>query len=49
MKTFVAPRPRHTVMSTSKLSAVTGTVPRPWQDALDEYLARKLKGQILSS
>ena len=48
MKMFVAPRPRHTVMSTSKLAAVTGAVPRPWQDALDEYLARKLKGQIFA-
>ena len=32
MKMFVAPRPPHTVMSTAKLTAVTGAVPRPWQD-----------------
>jgi dTDP-4-dehydrorhamnose reductase len=42
MKMFIAPRPRHTEMSTAKLTAVTGLVPRPWQDALDEYLMRKL-------
>lgn len=43
LKTFVAPRPPHTVMSTSKLQAVSGAVPRPWRDALDEYLGRKLR------
>ena len=42
LKVFVAPRPPHTVMSTAKLTAVTGAVPRPWQDALDEYLESSL-------
>ena len=42
LKAFVAPRPPHTVMSTAKLTAVTGAAPRPWQDALDEYLGRVL-------
>jgi dTDP-4-dehydrorhamnose reductase len=43
MKMFVAPRPPHTVMSTAKLTTVTGFVPRPWRIALDEYLERKLR------
>jgi dTDP-4-dehydrorhamnose reductase len=43
MKMFIAPRPPHTVMSSAKLTAVTGAVPRPWQVALDEYLAKKLR------
>ena len=43
LKNFVAPRPPHTVMSTAKLQAVSGAVPRPWRDALDEYLGRKLR------
>jgi dTDP-4-dehydrorhamnose reductase len=47
MKMFVAPRPLHTVMSTAKLTAATGAMPRPWQDALDEYLERKLHGSSL--
>lgn len=42
LKAFVAPRPPHTVMNTTKLTAVTGAVPRPWQKALDEYLESKL-------
>ncbi|MGA7216185.1 MAG: sugar nucleotide-binding protein, partial [Terrimicrobiaceae bacterium] len=48
MKAFVAPRPPHTVMSTAKLAAVTGVVPRRWQDALDEYLGRKLRLRVES-
>lgn len=36
---FVAPRPPHTVMSPARLAAVTGLTPRPWQDALDNYLS----------
>ncbi len=42
LKAFVAPRPPRTAMSTAKLTAATGIIPRPWQEALDEYLARKL-------
>jgi dTDP-4-dehydrorhamnose reductase len=42
MKAFVAPRPPHTVLNTAKLTAVTGAVPRPWQQALEEYLGAKL-------
>lgn len=42
MKAFIAPRPPHTALSTAKLVSVTGAVPRPWQEALEEYLGRKL-------
>ena len=35
---FVAERPVYTVMSTAKLTALTGIVPRPWQDAVREYV-----------
>ncbi len=39
MTAFVAPRPRLTPMDTSKLERTTGLKPRPWQDALAEYIA----------
>jgi dTDP-4-dehydrorhamnose reductase len=42
LKAFVAPRPPHTEMSTAKFTAVTGIVPRRWQEAVEEYLGRKL-------
>lgn len=41
MKAFTAPRPRHTAMSTRKLAGVTGRTPRPWREALDDYLNQK--------
>ncbi|MFA7232687.1 MAG: dTDP-4-dehydrorhamnose reductase [Terrimicrobiaceae bacterium] len=41
MKAFKAPRPAHTILSTEKLSRVTGIVPRPWQDAVREYIQTK--------
>jgi hypothetical protein len=31
-------------MNTAKLAVVTGTVPRHWQDALNEYLGAKFHG-----
>lgn len=38
LKAFIAPRPVHTVLSTEKLAEVTGITPRPWQDAVREYV-----------
>jgi dTDP-4-dehydrorhamnose reductase len=41
LENVVAPRP-HTEMSTAKFTAATGMVPRRWQEAVEEYLGRKL-------
>lgn len=38
MTAFRAPRPVHTAMSLQKLSGLLGFRPRPWQEALDEYI-----------
>ncbi len=34
-----ATRPKYSVLDTSKLTQFTGTSPRPWQEALHQYLA----------
>jgi dTDP-4-dehydrorhamnose reductase len=47
MTNFSAPRPPHTPMDTSKLASVAGQTPRPWQEALEEYLAAKHIGNAL--
>lgn len=41
MKAFLAPRPPHTVMDSSRLSRVTGRTPRPWQEAVEDYISQK--------
>jgi len=41
MKAFLAPRPPHTVMDTSRLARVTGRTPRPWQEAVEAYIFQK--------
>jgi dTDP-4-dehydrorhamnose reductase len=41
MEAFVAARPVNTVMATEKYSKITGTVPRPWQQAVREFVRRK--------
>ena len=38
LKAFVAQRPVYTVMSTAKLTRLTGLTPRSWQDALEDYM-----------
>ena len=43
LKAFVAPRPPHTEMSTAKFTEATGIVPRRWQEAVEEYLSKKLR------
>ncbi len=35
---FIAKRPAHTTLSTDKLTALTGLMPRPWQEAVDDYV-----------
>ncbi len=39
MKAFVARRPVYTVLSTEKLATLTGAPPRPWQQAVEAYVA----------
>lgn len=43
MAAFVAKRPPHTAMATDKLRTATSLVPRPWQEALEEYLHVKFR------
>jgi dTDP-4-dehydrorhamnose reductase len=38
MKSFVAPRPPFTVLSTDKFSRLTGIKPRHWREAVAEYI-----------
>ena len=38
LKAFLARRPVHTSMSTALLARTTGLTPRPWQEAVDEYV-----------
>jgi dTDP-4-dehydrorhamnose reductase len=40
IKAFVAQRPVYTVMSTARLTELTGLVPRPWQEAVEEHVRR---------
>jgi dTDP-4-dehydrorhamnose reductase len=39
MSQFLAPRPVHTAMDTSRYSALTGRHPRPWNLAVHDYIA----------
>jgi dTDP-4-dehydrorhamnose reductase len=38
MKNFVAQRPIYTVLATDRLAALIGRQPRPWQEAVDDYI-----------
>jgi dTDP-4-dehydrorhamnose reductase len=38
MKAFVARRPVYTVLSSEKLASLTGTPPRTWQAAVEDYV-----------
>ena len=38
MKSWIARRPVHTVLATSKLENLTGIHPRSWRDAVEEYV-----------
>ena len=41
---FLAVRPPFTVLATDRFQTITGIKPRPWQEALEEYLrARYLR------
>ncbi len=41
LKNFLAPRPPHTSMDTTRLTEATGLRPRPWREAVEEYIVRK--------
>jgi len=38
LKAFIARRPVFTAMATGKLARLTGTTPRPWEEAVAEYV-----------
>jgi dTDP-4-dehydrorhamnose reductase len=38
MKSWIAPRPAYSVLSTEKFFSLTGTTPRNWRDAVAEYV-----------
>ena len=38
MKNFIAKRPVHTIMATDRYEQWTGRAPRPWQEAVAEYV-----------
>jgi len=38
MKSFIAKRPVYSVLSTGKYEALTGVTPRPWQEAVAEFV-----------
>jgi dTDP-4-dehydrorhamnose reductase len=44
MKSWVARRPVHTVLATTKYEKLTGVTPRPWRDAVAEYVREFVAG-----
>jgi dTDP-4-dehydrorhamnose reductase len=47
LKSFIAKRPPYTVMSTAKLTSLTGQTPRPWQEAVEAYIRDHLRGRLV--
>lgn len=41
MKSFVAARPVYTIMATDKFSSLTGLTPRPWREAVRDFVHNK--------
>jgi dTDP-4-dehydrorhamnose reductase len=42
MKAFVARRPVYTVLSSAKLASLTGSAPRTWQAAVEDYVTTQV-------
>ena len=43
MKSFFAKRPVYSVLSTAKYEALTGVAPRPWKEAVAEFVRKHVK------
>lgn len=43
MKSFIAKRPVHTILSTAKYTSLTGHTPRDWHDAVADYVRVHVK------
>ncbi|MFN2622816.1 MAG: dTDP-4-dehydrorhamnose reductase [Chthoniobacterales bacterium] len=43
MKSFIAKRPVYSVLSTAKYESLTGVAPRPWQEAVAEFVREHKK------
>jgi dTDP-4-dehydrorhamnose reductase len=41
MKSFVAARPVHTILATDKFASITGLTPRPWREAVRDFVRKK--------
>lgn len=46
MTSFIAQRPANTVLSTARFQNLTGIVPRPWQEAVAEYVREHVVARI---
>jgi dTDP-4-dehydrorhamnose reductase len=44
LTTFVADRPRYTALDTAKFQELTGVRPRPWEEAVQEYVREHYRG-----
>jgi dTDP-4-dehydrorhamnose reductase len=42
LKAFIARRPPNTAMNTERLTALTGIEPRPWREAVREYITGRI-------
>jgi dTDP-4-dehydrorhamnose reductase len=43
MKTFIAKRPVYSVLATAKYETLTGITPRPWQEAVADFVRQHVK------
>jgi dTDP-4-dehydrorhamnose reductase len=43
MKSFIAKRPVYSVLSTAKYASLTGVTPRPWQEAVADFVRQYKK------